>query len=160
TFPLFNDKFSVTASASWNKADPLLAGDRSFVQDRAEFILANNPNYFQTASASSGLIYSTTPNIVASGSANLTLKPASAVNGVTALGSRFTSIPVGFQGRTVAGNAALGAALLANAGRPNTEPGPGTTGGLVFGDRYPLIGGSETRNFSLATRGDITDWLG
>lgn len=159
TFPLLKDKFSLTASASWNKADPLLARDRPFVQDRAEFILANNPNYFQSASASSGLVYSTSPNIVASGNANLTLKPEYAVNGITALGSRFTFVPVGFEGRGVAGNAALGAALLANAGSQNTEPGPGTTSGLVFGDRYPLIGGSETRNFSLSTRGDITDWL-
>lgn len=160
TFPLFKDKFSVTASASWNKADPLLAGDRSFVQNRADVILGNNPNFFQTASASSGLIYSTSPNIVASGNANLTLKPEYAVNGVTALGSRFTFVPIGFQGRGVAGNAALGAALLGNAGNQNAEPGPGTTSGLVFGDRFPLVGGSESRNLSLSTRGDITDWLG
>ncbi len=159
TFPLFKDKFSVTASANWSKADPLLAGHRPFVQERADFILGNNPNYFQTASPSSGLVFSTSPNIVASGGANLTLKPAYAVNGVTALGSRFTFIPVGFGGRSREGNAALGAALLANAGSQNTEPGPGSTGGLVFGDRYPLIIGNESRNFSLSTRGEITDWL-
>jgi outer membrane receptor protein involved in Fe transport len=160
TFPILKDKFSVTASASWNKADPLLAGDRPFVQNRADFILANNPNYFQTASATSGLIYSTSPNIVAAGSDNLVLKTEYAANGVTALGSRFTFIPVGFQGRSAVGDAGLGAALLANAGNQNVEPGPGNSGGLVFGDRYPLIGGNESRNLSLSTRGDITDWLG
>ncbi len=160
TFPILGDKFSVTASAAWSKSDPLLARERPFVQNRVEHILKNNPDFFQTASASTGLIYSTSPNIVASGGANLTLKPQYAVSGVTALGSRFTFIPVGFEGRSVAGNAALGAVLLANAGGQNREPGPGTTSGLVFGDRFPLLGGSETRNFSISTRGDITDWLG
>src|SRR3546814_15217778 len=28
TFPLLGDKFSVSASASWSKSDPLLAGDQ------------------------------------------------------------------------------------------------------------------------------------
>src|SRR3546814_6256103 len=77
----------------------------------------------------------------------------------TALNSRFTYIPVGFEGRSAVGNTALGSALLANAGQQNTEPGPGATEGLVFGDRFPLSIGNERQNLSLSTRGDITDWL-
>src|SRR3546814_7588016 len=71
----------------------------------------------------------------------------------------FTYIPVGFEGRSAVGNTALGSALLANAGQQNTEPGPGATEGLVFGDRFPLSIGNERQNLSLSTRGDITDWL-
>src|SRR3546814_2481432 len=78
---------------------------------------------------------------------------------VTALNSRFTYIPVGFEGRSAVGNTALGSALLANAGQQNTEPGPGATEGLVFGDRFPLSIGNERQHLSLSTRGDITDWL-
>src|SRR3546814_9222765 len=69
----------------------------------------------------------------------------------------FTYIPVGFEGRSAVGNTALGSALLANAGQQNTEPGPGATEGLVFGDRFPLSIGNERQNLSLSTRGDITD---
>lgn len=160
TFPLLGNKLSVTGSASWNKSDPLFARHRPFVQQRADFILANNPNYFENAIDASGLVYSTTPNIVADGNnINLTLKPEYAVNGVTALGSRYTYIPTGFAGRGVEGNAALGAVLLENAGSQNLEPGPGNTVGLVPGDRNPLISGSESRNLSLAARGEVTDWL-
>lgn len=130
------------------------------MQDRIKHILGNNPNYFSTINPASGLVYSTSPNIVSSNGTNLTLKPQYAVNGVTALNSRLTYIPVGFQGRGVAGNGALGASLLANAGQLNVEPGPGPTGGIVFGDRAPLLSGSTSKNLSLATRGDITDWLG
>src|SRR3546814_15637870 len=61
--------------------------------------------------------------------------------------------------RSAVGNTALGSALLANAGQQNTEPGPGATEGLVFGDRFPLSIGNERQNLSLSTRGDITDWL-
>lgn len=159
TFPLLQNKFSVTLSANWQKADPLLAGDRSFIQDRLNVILANNPNYFQTATGVGDLVYGSSPNIVSTSAAHLTLKPQYGVNGVTALGSRFTFIPVGFEGRAVTGNTALGAALLANSGGQNTEPGPSNTAGLVYGDRAVLLGGSESRNLTLSTRGDVTDWL-
>src|SRR3546814_7905383 len=71
----------------------------------------------------------------------------------------FTYIPVGFEGRSAVVNPALGSALLANAGQQTTEPGPGATEGLVFGDRFPLSIGNERQNLSLSTRGDITDWL-
>src|SRR3546814_18525982 len=59
TFPLLGDKFSVSASASWSKSDPLLAGDRPFVQSRADYILGNNPTYFQTPFATNSFIAST-----------------------------------------------------------------------------------------------------
>src|SRR3546814_13172116 len=68
----------------------------------------------------------------------------------TALNSRFTYIPVGFEGRSAVGNTALGSALLANAGQQNTEPGPGATEGLVFGDRFPLSIGNERQTLSLS----------
>lgn len=157
TRPILRNKFSVTLSANWQKTDPLFAGDRPFVQEGVGYILDNNPAYFDSTNPNSGLLFSSLPNILSD--TNLTLKPQYAVNGVTALNSRVSFIPAGFQGRAVEGNAALGAALLANAGKVSIDPAPGTSGGLIPGDRSPLMGGSEGVNVSLSTRGEITDWL-
>src|SRR3546814_18230334 len=68
-------KVSVAESWSLSKSDPLLAGDRPFVQSRADYILGNNPTYFQTPFATNSFIASTSPNIFTTGNANLTLKP-------------------------------------------------------------------------------------
>ncbi len=157
TRPILDNKFSVTLSANWQKTDPLFAGDRPFVQERVDRILENNPAFFDSVDPSSALVFSRLPNIQSS--SNLTFKPQYVVNGVTALGSKMTFIPAGFQGRAVAGNAGLVAALLANAGKLSTDPAPGTSFGLVPGDRTPLMGGSEGVNVSVSTRGEITDWL-
>lgn len=157
TRPILGNKFSVTLSANWQKTDPLFAGDRPFVQEGVGYILENNPAYFDSTNPNSGLLFSSLPNILSD--TNLTLKPQYAVNGVTALNSRVSFIPAGFQGRATEGNAALGAALLANAGKVSIDPAPGTSGGLIPGDRSPLMGGSEGVNVSLSTRGEITDWL-
>lgn len=157
TRPVLGNKFSVTLSANWQKTGPLYAGDRSFVQEGVKYILDNNPVYFDSTNPTSGLLFSRLPNILSE--TNLTLKPQYAVNGVTALNSRVSFIPAGFQGRAIAGNAALGAALLANAGKVSIDPAPGTSGGLILGDRSALMGGSEGVNVSLSTRGEITDWL-
>lgn len=157
TRPILGNKFSVTLSANWQKTDPLYAGDRPFVQGRVARTLENNPAYFDNMTTSGSLLYTRLPTILSD--TNLTLKPQYAVNGVTALNSRITSIPDGFQGRSVAGNTALGAALLANAGKFTLDPSPFTAGGLIPGDRNVIVAGSEGVNVSLATRGEITDWL-
>ncbi|WP_448140571.1 TonB-dependent receptor [Sphingopyxis fribergensis] len=157
TRPILGNKFSVTLSANWQKTDPLYAGDRPFVQEGVKYILEKNPAYFTSITPSSALLFSRLPNIVSD--TNLTLKPQYAVNGVTALNSRVSFIPEGFQGRAVAGNAALGAALLANAGKLSLDPAPGTSFGLIPGDLSTLMGGSEGVNVSLSTRGEITEWL-
>src|SRR3546814_17023238 len=88
-------KVSVAESWSLSKSDPHLAGDRACVQSRADYILGNNPTYFQTPFATNRFIASTSPNIFTAGNANLTLKPQFAVNGVPALNSCFTYLPIG-----------------------------------------------------------------
>jgi len=146
-------KTSLTVSGSWKKSYPLYAEDRSFVNDRIDHILENVPGYL----SGTELIYGSTPNIRSRfGIGNLVLKPQYAVNGVTNLGAVTTFVPEGFRGVDSDG----AAALLANAGRQNTTPGPADTGGLVLGDKNRLLNGSEAWNGSVTLRSDPLDWLG
>ncbi|MFS2108585.1 TonB-dependent receptor domain-containing protein [Sphingomonas sp. Sphisp140] len=150
TFPLL-PKTTLTLSGSWKKSDPLLAGDTDFINDRLDFILKNNPRYLETAP----LIYATTPNIRSANGGNLVLRPQYAVNGVTALGSSITYLPAGYRGIGQDG----AAALLANAGRQNIQPGPADTGGPLLGDRFPLLYGSTVWSGTATIRSDVTSWL-
>jgi outer membrane receptor protein involved in Fe transport len=143
---------SLTLTGSWKKSDPVFSKDRSFVNDRLEYILERNPTYLSDPNV--GLVFSTTPNI-RSTSGNLVLKPQYAVNGVTNLGSSLTYIPQGFQGIDING----AGALIANAGQQNIEAGPTDAGGLVYGDRYALLTGSTQWAGSASFRSSVTDWL-
>lgn len=151
TIPVFKGT-SLTLSGSWRKSDPLFSKDRSFINERLDHILPNNPTYL---AGDVGLVSSTTPNIRSLSNTNLVLKPQYAVNGVTNLGSRLTFVPEGYQGIGVNG----AGALIANAGQQNVEPGPGDTGGLIFGDRAALLSGSTVWGGSAAFRSDVSDWL-
>jgi outer membrane receptor protein involved in Fe transport len=151
TIPIFSGT-SLTLSGSWKKSDPLYSKDRPFIGERIDHVLLNNPTYL---SGNAGLVFSTTPNIRSATGGNLVLKPQYAVNGVTNLGSRITFIPEGYQGIGVDG----AAALIANAGQQNTEPGPGNTGGIVYGDRSILLSGGTVWGGSAAVRSEVTDWL-
>lgn len=108
---------SLSLSANWKKSDPLFGADRQFLNERLDFILANNPNFLNTTTQ---LIYGSTPNIRAANGGNLVLKSQYAVNGVTALNSPVTFIPTGYPGIATAG----AAALLQNAGKQNSDPSP------------------------------------
>jgi iron complex outermembrane recepter protein len=144
-------KTSLTLSGSWQKSDPLYSADRPFVNERLDFILKNDPRYLDTAP----LIFSTTPNIRSANGTPLVLDPQYAVNGQRAIGAATTFIPVGYQGIAIDG----AAPLIANAGRQNIEPGTGTTGGPILGDRFRLLTGGTTANLSAALRSDLNGWL-
>lgn len=150
TFPLL-PKTTLTLSGSWKKSDPLYAGDTDFINERLAQVLQNNPAYLNNA----GTIYSTTPNIRSSNGGNLVLRPQYAVNGVTALGSSMTYLPAGYRGITLDG----AAALLANAGKQNVEPGNADTGGPILGDRFPMLYGNTVWNGTATIRSDVTGWL-
>ena len=115
-FSLFGGKTSVMLSGSHSEANALLNRDRDFFTRGMERVLEENPDFFGLS-----VRPSTTPNIRSTNGADLVLDDG------TPLNSRITFLPRGYLGPASDG----GAALVANAGRHNTEPSflAGITGG-------------------------------
>jgi outer membrane receptor protein involved in Fe transport len=140
-FSLGSGRTSVMLNGSWSEANALLHRDRDFITRGLEHVLANNPSY-------TGLAYrvSTTPNIRSTTGVNLVLDDG------TPLNSPITFLPRGYLGPASDG----GAALLANAGRLNTEPSPLAyiTGGAGSFGAIP-----RTKSFAASIRHSFTDRL-
>lgn len=135
----------LTFTASRQDANRLLVRDRDFASRARQLAFANNPALF-TAATTPPRGYTT--NIRSQTGANLVLKPQ---YGGTALGSPFTSVPVGYGGIT-SDNAA---ALVANAGRYNLGL-PDDLSGLQGSQITPA---SPVSSIGLALRQRITPWL-
>ncbi len=139
-FTLEGGKTNIILAASYTDANTLLVQDRDFLRKGRAAIMANNPNYFLTATGISPPLGYTT-NIRSSTTANLTLK-----NG-TPLNSTYTHIPVGYAGTTTDS----GAALVANAGRFNLD-GANSANFLSGGLKRALLNGPVVESLSATIR--------
>lgn len=140
-FSLAGGRTSVMLNGSWSEANALLHRDRDFITRGLEHVLANNPDF-------SGLAYrvGSTPNIRSVTGVDLVLD-----NG-TSLNSPITFLPYGYLGPASDG----GAALLANAGRINTDPNTiaSITGGAGTFGAIP-----RTKSFAASIRHSFSDRL-
>lgn len=145
---LFGGSTNVMVTGSWQKSNPLLAGQRDWYSDYRERLFGN------ATSAASGQPLGATTNIRSSNGAILTLKPQ---YGGGSLGSAITSVPYGYRGIAQDGIAGL----VSNAGHYNFDLAP-TVQDAGSGNKGRL--GSfinQTENFSgnFTVRQEITGWL-
>ncbi|KAF1717014.1 hypothetical protein CSC74_09135 [Pseudoxanthomonas yeongjuensis] len=140
-FSLGQGRTSVMLNGSLTEANTVLNRDRDFIARGLEHVLANNPDF-------SGLAYrrSMTPNIRSVTGVDLVLDDG------TPLESPITFLPTGYLGPGSDG----GAALLANAGRLNTEPSPDA---YITGGAGAFGAAPRTKSFSASIRQSFTDRL-
>lgn len=139
-FAMEDGRTKVLLTASYKGSGELLAGERDFGRDSLNLLLANNPHeYFNQPTPPLGA----TPNIRSS-FGNLILDDG------TDLGSNITFVPAAYSGVAADG----GRALVANAGRFNTDPAQDLNGNL-----RPIRQSPEVYSFSASVRRDFTDNL-
>jgi outer membrane receptor protein involved in Fe transport len=143
-FNLEQGRTNISASLSYRDVNPLLQGDRDFIERGFEHLSTFNPDYFDQ-----NLILGATPNIRSFSGALLTFDPA---YGGGSLGSNHSYLPAGYRGVALDGVAAL----VANAGRYNLELAPTATGRSRYAE---LTSGQESISGSIAVRREFTSWL-
>ncbi len=140
-FSLNEGRTSVMLNGSWSEANALLHRDRDFITRGLEHVLENNPDF-------SGLGYrlGSTPNIRSVTGVDLVLDDG------TPLNSPITFLPRGYLGPASDG----GAALVANAGRINTDPSAvaSIAGGAGSFGAIP-----RTKSFAASIRHSFNDRL-
>lgn len=141
---LENGKTHVFVSANYTERPQLLLGDRDFLLD---YIERWQDALYGQQSATYPLLGATGNITTGSATTNLILKSA---YGGTDLGSPISHLPVGYNGASTSGVAAL----VANAGRYNTAPANNAAGGsgYGFGLRSPLAQGIRLRGLSFSAR--------
>ncbi len=135
---------NVSISLNYRDKDPLLAGDRDYVERLRSYYADVNPAYFNRT-----LILGATPNILSADGTPLRLDPA---YGGGLLGSTRTFVPYGYRGFALDGVAPL----IANAGQYNLDRVDTTQSD---GRRGYLTSGQESFGGSLAVRREFTPWL-
>jgi iron complex outermembrane receptor protein len=140
---LEDGRTKISFAASYAHSDPLLLGQRDFLQRGREHLLEVDPNYWTTVGEGLGqVVLGATPNIESTDSDNLVLK-----NG-TSLGSPITYLPRGY-------TAADGVVpLIANAGHYNFGLSPDANGA-----GSPLLLGSRSLSGTFAAEREFTSWL-
>ena len=139
-FALEGGRTNVLLTGSYTGSGELLVGDRDFGRESLNLLLANKPaEYLDQGTPPLGA----TPNIRSS-FGNLILDDG------TDLGSTITFVPVGYSGVASDG----GQALVANAGRFNTDPAQDLNGSLRSIRQSP-----EVYSFNASVRRDFTDNL-
>jgi len=134
---------NLLVAASASKQHSLYERDRDFAAEGRELRTANNPASLERQG---GPPLGATPNIRSVNGSNLVLK-----SGI-ALGSRFTSSPVGYAGIASDG----GAALAANAGRYNLDLPDSAVSWDVRGGGAAIINAPETRSVDVTLRRQFT----
>ncbi len=143
-FNLEDGRTNISTSLSYRHIDPLLQGERDFIQRGFAHLKAVNPNYYNQ-----NLVLGATPNILSQSGATLTLDP---VYGGASLGSNHTYIPYGYRSLALDGTAPL----VANAGQYNLDLSPTADPRSRFA---PFTTGSKSLDASLAVRREFTSWL-
>ena len=140
-FNLEGGRTSIFLTGSYSDASELLVGDRKYEMARRNLVAANNPSSFLDAFTP---IAGFTPNIRSTDRSDLVLD-----NG-TPLNSPYTHVPIGYEGATTDG----GAALVANAGAYNLD-----LSGDLSGSTAVLLNNPEIWSATVAARRKFTDAL-
>lgn len=135
---------NISVSLNYRDKDPMLTGDRDYVERARRHFADVNPAYFNRS-----LIMGATPNIMSADGTPLRLDPA---HGGGVLSSNHTFVPYGYRGVALDGVAPL----IANAGQYNLDR-VGTS--QADGRGAYLTSGQETLGGSLAVRREFTPWL-
>ncbi|MHC9085525.1 TonB-dependent receptor domain-containing protein [Luteimonas sp. RIT-PG2_3] len=142
---------NLSATASWQKDDPIEYGQRDFLIDYGNRRMALAPT-------SNEVPLGATPNYRSANGTPLTFDACSATNPTpycgTALGASFGSIPVGYRGIGLDG----AAGLLANAGAYNMDLASTTQkpSGGPWGSRAQVLNGTESMGGTLSIRQQLT----
>jgi outer membrane receptor protein involved in Fe transport len=142
---LFDGRTQVSFSASWQKNDSLLYGERDLYQRGLAHLSAINPS-FQLSGDTPPL--GATPNIRSVSGSVLVLRPEF---GGRSLGAANTYVPYGYRGIAQDGVAGL----IANAGRYNLDLANVANTGAMGGT---LLGGSKEYSGQFSVRHQFTSW--
>jgi outer membrane receptor protein involved in Fe transport len=161
-FSLEGGRTHITVAASTSRATSLLVGDRDFTTRGLELKLHNNPEDIE--SIFSAVPLGATPNVFSSFGVPLVLDEiyggTALISNITGQPTLVTHLPMGYAGPASDG----GAALLANAGRYNTDLPAGMGGaglGLVATPTVESATLSARREFSEHIEAFVdASWLG